>query len=172
MFWRYFPLHPDTPEEGRSLEDLFSGTGIDFKAGAQRMKALTQVEGLPFNPGRSMTYNSRKAQELAKWAEDTTPDSDSFNLALYQAYFVDGVNLAKLDVLLQIVEECGLPVEEAREVFQTGSFSDAVDQDWAQAREFGVTGIPTFICGGYGLVGAQSFDDLLSLIEKGSEQLP
>lgn len=165
--WRYFPLHPDTPEEGRSLEDLFRGTGIDFKAGAQRMKALTRVEELPFNPGRNMTYNSRKAQELAKWAE-TTPLSDKFNQELYRAYFVDGANLAKLDVLLSIVEECGLPAEEARDVFQNASYAEVVDRDWAEARELGVTGIPTFICGGYGLVGAQPFEDLLSLIEKGS----
>ena len=28
--WVHFPLHPDTPAEGRSLEDLFRGRNYDI----------------------------------------------------------------------------------------------------------------------------------------------
>ena len=68
MRWVYFPLHPDTPLEGLPLKDLFAGRGLDLDAMHARMKGLMDAEGLPYNR-RSHTYNSRLAQELAKWAD-------------------------------------------------------------------------------------------------------
>ena len=84
----HFPLHPDTPAEGRSLEDLFRGRQIDLQAAHARLQALMDAEGLPYRR-RTHTYNSRLAQELAKWAE-TKPGGDAVHDALFKAYFVDG----------------------------------------------------------------------------------
>ena len=61
--WVHFPLHPDTPAEGRSLADLFAGRNVDRKAMHAQMKARMDAEGLPYGE-RTMTYNSRLAQEL------------------------------------------------------------------------------------------------------------
>ena len=44
----HFPLHPDTPIEGSSLEDLFAGRGVDIDAMYVRMKGLMEAEGLPY----------------------------------------------------------------------------------------------------------------------------
>ena len=55
------------------LEQLFAGTGMDIKASNQKMKALTSVEGLPFDPMRSMTFNSRRAQEPVSYTHLTLP---------------------------------------------------------------------------------------------------
>src|SRR5262249_9758150 len=60
--WVHFPLHPETPVEGRSLADLFAGRGVDRKAMNAQMKARMDAEGLPYGE-RTMTYNSRLAQE-------------------------------------------------------------------------------------------------------------
>jgi len=65
--WTHFPLHPDTPEEGLTLEQLFAGRKIDISAANTEMAQLMATEGLPYGD-RSMTYNSRLAQELAQWA--------------------------------------------------------------------------------------------------------
>ena len=61
----HFPLHPETPEAGQSLDELFAGRGIDIEAMYQRMKGMMDAEGLPYSR-RSHTYNSRLAQELGK----------------------------------------------------------------------------------------------------------
>ena len=29
--WVHFPLHPDTPAEGRALADLFAGRNVDLR---------------------------------------------------------------------------------------------------------------------------------------------
>ena len=62
----HFPLHPDTPVEGLTLEQLFAGRNIDIPAAKARMVRLMADEGLDYGD-RTMTYNSRLAQELAKW---------------------------------------------------------------------------------------------------------
>lgn len=158
----HFPLHPDTPDQGLALEDLFAGRSVDLKAFHERMKALMDAEGLPYTL-RSHTYNSRLAQELGRWA-DTQDAGDALHDALYRAYFVDGLNIGDVDVLLGIAKAVGLFVEEARKVLVTRSFKDAVDADWRKSRQCGVTGVPTFVAGGRGVTGAQPYEILADLL--------
>ncbi|MGH7348293.1 MAG: DsbA family protein, partial [Candidatus Rokuibacteriota bacterium] len=40
------------------------------------------------------------------------------------------------------------------------------DADWAKSRQLGVTGVPTFVAGGYGVVGAQPYEMLEQLVAK------
>ena len=160
----HFPLHPETPQEGRSLEDLFAGRGVDLDAMYTRMKGLMDEEGLPYSR-RTHTYNSRLAQELGKWA-DTQPGGEAIHDALYRAYFVDGVNVGDVEALLKVAAATGLDVEVTREVLESRSFSDAVDEDWAKSRQYGVTGVPTFIAGRQGVVGAQPYEALEQLLQQ------
>jgi predicted DsbA family dithiol-disulfide isomerase len=161
--WVHFPLHPETPQEGRSLEDLFRGRGYDVAKMQAQMRARMQAEGLPYG-NRTMTYNSRLAQELGKWA-DTQPGGEAIHDALFKAYFVDGLNIGDADVLLKIAKGIGLPEEGAREVLEKRTFKAAVDADWEKSRQYGVTGVPTFVAGQQGVVGAQPYETLVQLIE-------
>ena len=160
----HFPLHPDTPAEGMALADLFADRNYDPEASYQRMKGLMDEEGLPYSR-RTHTYNSRLAQELGAWAE-TQPGGAAIHDALYRAYFVDGRNIGDVDVLLEIAGEAGLPVEAARAVLEQRSFEQTVDADWAKSRDYGVTGVPTFVAGGYGIVGAQPYEALEHLMRE------
>jgi predicted DsbA family dithiol-disulfide isomerase len=165
----HFPLHPETPQEGRSLEELFAGRGVDLDAMYNRMKGLMDAEGLPYGQ-RSHTYNSRLAQELGKWA-DTQPGGEAIHDALYRAYFVDAANVGDIETLLKIAQAVGLDVEAAREVLESRGFSDAVDADWELSRRHGVTGVPTFVAGGRGVVGAQPYETLEKLLEEAGAEL-
>jgi predicted DsbA family dithiol-disulfide isomerase len=152
-----FPLHPDTPDEGLSLEELFRGRGIDLEAAKRRMKGLMEAEGLPYGD-RQRTFNSRLAQELGKFGDER--GVPQIHDALYKAYFVDGLNLAKTDVLLNAAASAGIPAEEARAVLADRRMRAAVDADWARSRSLGVTGVPTFAIDGERLVGAQAYEVL------------
>jgi predicted DsbA family dithiol-disulfide isomerase len=105
------------------------------------------------------------AQELGKWA-DTQPGGEAIHDALYRAYFVDARNIGDPEVLIDIAQSVGLPDEQARAVLTERRFKDAVDADWARSREWGVTGVPTFVAGRYGVVGAQPYQVLEQLLEK------
>ena len=160
--FRHFPLHPDTPKEGLTLEQLFAGRNIDIPAANARMTGLMADEGLPYGD-RTMTYNSRLAQELAKWAE-TQPGGDAIHDALYRAYFVDGLNIALVGTLVGVAEQAGLPKDEAREALDSRRFKDAVDADLRRSSELGVTGVPTFVTGNRAVVGAQPYEALEALV--------
>jgi predicted DsbA family dithiol-disulfide isomerase len=112
-----------------------------------------------------MTYNSRLAQELGKWA-DTQPDGELLHDAFFRAYFVDNRDISNTDVLLQIVKEAGLSVDGAREVLENRTFKEAVDSDWKLSRQYGITGVPTFVVGRQGVVGAQPYEVLEQLVKE------
>ena len=160
----HFPLHPETPAEGRSMAELYAGRNVDPEAMYRRMKGLMDAEGLPYGR-RTHTYNSRLAQELGTWAE-TQPGGAALHEALYKAYFVEARNIGDPEILVEIAQSVGLPAEEARAVLAERRFKDAVDADWAKSRDYGVTGVPTFVAGGYGVVGAQPYEVLEQLLEK------
>ena len=126
------------------------------------LKATADQLGLPFGV-RRMTYNSRRAQELGKWAEDRGV-GDAFHKAVFEAYFAEGLNIARLTVLSGIVEAIGGNADEARAVLAEGRFRDAVDLDWQRSRTMGVTAVPTFVMRGRRLVGAQSYRDLARFV--------
>ena len=160
----HFPLHPETPMEGQPLAEMYAKRGLDPEAMYRRMKGLMDAEGLPYGR-RTHTYNSRLAQELGKWA-DTQPGGDRIHDKLYRAYFVDSRNIANIDVLVEIAQSVGLPADEARAVLTERRFKDAVDADWEKSHRYGVTGVPTFVAGQNGVVGAQPYEVLVQLVEK------
>jgi len=51
-----------------------------------------------------MTYNSRLAQELGKWA-DTQPGGEAIHDALFRAYFVEARDISQPAVLEQLVQK-------------------------------------------------------------------
>lgn len=157
----FYPLHPDTPDEGLDLAKLFSGRGMDLGAMQERMKMLMRQEGLEY-ADRTRTYNSRLAQELGKWADQA--GAPQIHDALYRAYFVEGTNLAKIDALVKVAERVGLPGDEARRVLETRAMQKAVAADWARARSLGITGVPTFVVDRSGVVGAQPYEVLEHLV--------
>jgi predicted DsbA family dithiol-disulfide isomerase len=166
--WVYFPLHPNTPQQGLLLEDLFAGRGFDLDAMHARMKGLMDAEGLPYER-RTHTYNSRLAQELAKWA-DGQPGMEAIHGALYRAYFVEGRNIGDPEVLVGIAGKVGLPAESARVVLSQRTFKDAVDADWEKARRYGITGVPSFVAGRYKVVGAQPYEVLAQQLREAGAQ--
>ena len=158
----HFPLHPDTPQEGRALMDLFSCGPEEIQIKNIRMHGLMEADGLPFKD-RSHTYNSRLAQEVGSWA-DTQPDGEKIHDKFYEAYFIDRRNIGDADVILDVVKSVGLDETAAKAVIDDRSYKDAVDADWAKSHSYGVTGVPTFVSEGQGVVGAQPYEALVEFV--------
>ena len=151
--WVHFPLHPDTPAAGLALADLFKGRDL---AGMQRqMQARMAAAGLAYGD-RTMTFNSRLAQELASWAE-TQAGGELIHLALFRAYFVDNHDIGHIDVLVDIARSVGLDAVQARHVLEQRTFRAQVDRDWQYAYATGITGVPAFLSNNQVVVGCQPY---------------
>jgi len=162
--WVHFPLHPDTPSEGRSLEDLFAGRGMDIPKMQAQMRERMKAEGLEYGE-RTMTYNSRLAQELGAWA-DTQEGGGAIHDALFRAYFVDARDVSDPEVLVEIAESVGLDSSGVRAVLEQRSFKAVIDADWSRSHQIGVTGVPTFLAGNSAVVGAQPYETLVALVNQ------
>lgn len=144
------------------MEDLFSGRNIDIPEMMAHMKGVAADLGLPFGD-RTMTYNSRKAAELGKWAE-SKGRGEPWHQSAFEAYFVHGLNIARLDVLADLARKIGLDEGEAEQVLTEGRYKQAVDDDWAYSRRVGITAVPTFVMNNRALVGAQPYEALKKLL--------
>ena len=167
--WLAFPLHPDTPPEGLTLEELFHNVPVDIPKMLIRLKQAADREGLPFGE-RRMTFNSRLAQELGKWAE-SMGEGDRYHDAVFRAYFRDGRNIGQVETLIDIVKELGFAPGEVRRVLAERTYAQAVDRDWEQSRSQGVTAVPTFVFQGHRLVGAQPYPALRQLVQENGARL-
>jgi predicted DsbA family dithiol-disulfide isomerase len=69
-------------------------------------------------------------------------------------------------VLVDIAAKVGLPAHAAREVIEKRTHQQVIDEHWAKSREYGVTGVPTFVIGTLGVVGAQPYEALEELVKR------
>jgi len=158
VHWTAFPLHPEIPEDGLTFEKLFARRPEDIEKMMARLKQVADELGLPFGEQKKI-YNSRLAQELAKWAE-SNGQGHAFHEAVFRAYFVDGENIGKVDPLVSLMKSIGLPEKEARSVLELRTFKEAVDADWSRSRSLKITGVPTFMIGQQAMVGAEPYEVL------------
>ena len=155
-------MHPEIPAEGVSLERLFAGRPINIPEMLQRLDQTARRLGLPFGE-RRMSFNSRRAQEAAKWAE-SHGKADAFHNAVFRAYFVDGKNLHEIETLAAAAESVGLKGGDLDEILRSKTFKTAVDQDWLRSHQLGITAVPTFRLNGENLVGAKPYEQLAAFL--------
>ena len=125
----HFPLHPETPPEGKTLLELFGGTPEDIKIKNTQMKEQMEAEGLPFSSERSHTYNSRLAQEIGAWADSVSEDNQIHD-RFFEAYFVNRLNISDIDVIIDIVNSIGLDGSEARRIISKRRYKNIIDENW------------------------------------------
>lgn len=126
------------------------------------LKQVAAELGVPWGQ-RTRTYNSRRAQELGKWAE-ALGKGDEFHQTVFQAYFADGRNIADISVLKELAEKIGLDGRKAEQTLAERTFKEAVDRDWEYSRTRGITAVPTFMIAGRKVVGAKPYQSLEELV--------
>ena len=66
--------------------------------------------------------------------------------------------------------ESEAPRSSDGDVLEKRTFKEAVDADWKLSREYGITGVPTFVVGRQGVVGAQPYEVLEQLVKEAGSQ--
>jgi predicted DsbA family dithiol-disulfide isomerase len=83
------------------------------------------------------------------------------------AYFTDGKNIADIDVLADCAESAGIDRIEAHTFLSGDELVDEVRSEIAEAAEYGVTAVPTFIINGqWSVPGAQDVEMFERIIER------
>lgn len=158
--WKAFELRPE-------------GVDVPPKSKEYIERAKAGVESLSKQYGLEMKWNdksnhSRRALEGAKFARDKGLENEYHDL-VFRAQFQEGSNIDILQTLIDIGKNIGLDEAEFRQALETRKYQKEVLMDHQEAVNLGVTGIPCFVSGNQGVMGAQPYEALLSLIEKKGE---
>jgi len=151
--WWPFELHPETPVEGRHVDEIIapSRRTEEYRS---HLKQYAADAGLTLASNRWVA-NSHRALELAEFARERGK-FDCVHEALFRAYFGEAKNIGDVDVLLAIAEECGLDPREFQAEMLSGRLAAAVDAATAEARRAGVSSTPLMIFGEqFAVPGAQ-----------------
>jgi predicted DsbA family dithiol-disulfide isomerase len=90
----------------------------------------------------------RYAQQLGKGAETVE--------RIFQSYFLEGRDIGKRSVLIDIAAQVGLDEDKARSYLNDTSSIQAILDHNARAHRLGISGVPAFIVDGqFSISGAQ-----------------
>jgi len=107
---------------------------------------------------------SRLAHEAAKWAGSHDRHHE-YNLALFIAFFTDGLDIGKAEVLAELAAGIGLDPHGLREALDKKVFTNEVIADAEEARRIGINAVPAFAAEGRLLAaGVQSVERLQLLL--------
>lgn len=158
--YRSFELSPDTPEDYRGGAAAFLAQHKEMPE-AQAQQMLDSVTAIAASVGLDYHYESVRHVKTVKAHEalhHAKANGRQLELKerLLRAYFVEGRDLADPEVLASLSAEVGLDAAEARRALDEHRHLSDVHADIAQAREYGINGVPFFVLDGrFGVSGAQ-----------------
>ena len=155
-----FELSPDTPTDfdGTEIEFLAHHKGMDPAQVTQMLAQVTEIaagEGLTYDFDALQHTNTLKAHQVLHLAKDRGVQAEAVE-RLLSAYFVEGRHLGRDAELADLGLDVGLDHEEVLATLAADTYAEAVQHDIAQARAYGITGVPFFVIQDkYGVSGAQ-----------------
>jgi predicted DsbA family dithiol-disulfide isomerase len=111
---------------------------------------------------------SRKAHELALHAREKGVFAET-HAALYQAHLLDGLDIGRVDVLVEVAGRVGLDPQEARIVLGVDRHAATLDGLRGEAERLGVRGVPTLLVAGERIEGVLPREALRALLEESED---
>jgi predicted DsbA family dithiol-disulfide isomerase len=168
--------------EAAAVELRPAGTGLPSPEVAWMREAWQHdVEPLAARLGVEMRYptrvtRTRKAHEAVAFARERG-SFEAMHEAVYRAYWRDGRDIGRIDVLMEVGAEVGLDPMELRVELDIDKWAERVDRDIAWAAVAGVTGVPAYLLyvpdaagqptqGGELHAGMQRYDELKAWVAR------
>lgn len=167
--WRPFLLNPELPPDGVDrtaylVKKFGSETRVRRIYGA--IGEAGQSVEIDFAFDRiQRTPNSIDSHRLVKFA-DRAGVADQIVEALFVGYFVHGLDIGEMPILLDIGVEHGLDRRDMESYLLSDEDLESVTQDNARAHRLGVNGVPSFVFDGPMVIsGAQEPQILARMLD-------
>lgn len=169
MVWRPFQLNPEVPPEGLE-RSVHLANKFGSRERARQMHALVEdaakADGVPIRLGQiTRTPNTILAHRLMIFATREGA-ADAVAKRLFSAYFVDGLDLGSLEVLVGLARDLGLDEGKTRRYLSSRQGHGALRSAEAFARRLDLHAVPCFLFDKqYALAGAQDPVSFLPLLD-------
>jgi predicted DsbA family dithiol-disulfide isomerase len=161
--WVSYELHPETPPAGMLLSDRFKG--YDLSSFYDQLRARGKEVGVVFGT-HTLLSNSRLALRASEYARDQGR-YDSFHENMFRAYFTEGLDIGKTDVIAAVAGKSGLDEKDTLSAVRDGRYASRLNEARKEGELRGLTGIPLFIIENkYQIVGAQPIETFRDLLDK------
>ena len=162
-----FQLNPDMPAEGISrekyLEIKFGGK--DYAAPMyENMRLKGNASDINLNLDKiKKTPNTVLSHLLIILSEQFNLQNE-IKEEIYRSYFIDGLDIGNLDILIKIAKQNNIPEKEFKDFINEKNI-ELVNSKIFDAREKNINGVPFFEIGKDFISGAQSSSQLESVIK-------
>jgi len=166
--WHPFDLRAGKRNPDGSIDhDADDGKGDDYYEQArENVRRLQEKYDVEMAQELRTDVDSLPAQIVSVHVRETAPEAwRAFDDAVFAALWQDGRDIGDRDVLADLAEDAGLDGDEIREVAGDEEWRNRLREQFSEARERGVTGVPTFAYDGYGARGAVPPEQLERLVE-------
>jgi predicted DsbA family dithiol-disulfide isomerase len=174
IHWHPFELNPDMAQEGENLRHhlaaKYGSTPAQSREIRQRITDLGTELGFGFNFTEDMRMqNTFRSHQLIHWAAEQGRETD-MKLALFKAYFTDGLDINDIDVLVGITKSLELDEADARLALEKERFAEAVRETQTFWTSQGISSVPAIIFDRKYLVpgaaGIEQFKAVLADVQK------
>jgi predicted DsbA family dithiol-disulfide isomerase len=164
--WLPFEVIDYLPERGAMPQNpAFVRRGEDTRA-----RKLAAEYGLEIHL-RDRLLNSNLALCAVEYAKgvaaadgNITSSAARIHHALFEAYYRDQRDISDRSVVVDVGRQAGLDANELDAVLRSGSFKPVVAESRLAAHALGVVAVPTWLAGGYGVVGVPALAELERLV--------
>lgn len=146
-----FELNPEMPKGGQNTaKRLMEKYGFDQARLQENWKVLAEraaaVDMPMHQTEESRSYNTFDGHRLLHWA-GTVGQAEQLALKreLLKTYHFDNQDTSETDVLVQAAGRAGLDTETARDVLESGRYTDEVRAAQTKWRELGISSVPSVI---------------------------
>jgi len=179
LIWRSFELDATAPPSAADqggyaarLATKYGCTVTEAQTMIDTMTATAAREGLDFRFDLARPGNTFDAHRLLHLAREHG-QQDALKERLDRATFTEGSPASDHAALRALATEVGLPTADVDAVLATDRYGEAVRADEAQARAYGISGVPFFVIDAkYGISGAQPADVVLQALEQAWSERP
>ena len=161
--WVSYELHPETPPAGMLLSERFKGH--DLSSFYEQLRARGLEVGVVFS-NLKLLSNSRLALMASEFARDQGM-YHSFHENMFHAYFTEGLDIGKADVIADVAGKSGLDEKETLSAIRDGRYASRLNETRKEGSLIGLTGVPLFVIENkYKIVGAQPIETFRDLLDK------
>jgi predicted DsbA family dithiol-disulfide isomerase len=141
------------------------------RAWAQSVYPLARQMGVPITlPPVSPQPHTHLAFEGYQYAREHGKGND-YNNRVLKAFFVEGQDIGRIEVLTRLAGEVGLDEQEFEHALCTRKYQQTHQQALRHAyEEAGVRGVPMFVIGNQVLTGLQDRETLEAVIDEAKER--
>jgi len=171
VIWKSYQLDPSIPEDVNEtyVGYLAKRRNVSEGQANEMMVSVTEAAkkvGLEYHFDKTIMTSSFKAHLLIQYAK-TKGKGAEMEERLFKAFFTEGKNTSDIPTLTQLGKEIGLDQNDLAKAFTDEFFSDKVKEDFNEAIQIGVKGVPFFLLNRkYAVSGAQPAQVFLETIEK------